>query len=277
MHDDVTAQVREEFGRAAAGWGRWADAVQRDDAPRYVDAAAVAVGDRVLEVGAGAGEQTLALAELVGPQGEVVATDLSPQMVEVAARRVKDAGFGNVEFVSGSVDAIEVEETSFDACISGFTWEFLADPIGGAVRVRSLLIGGGRFAASVWAPLPDVPMRAIAVTVILSELRLPRPAQPEGIDLADPREFERVLGQAGFEDVAVTNFPVVMRWANPGAYARWMREIAPQLDDLIEAHDPKRTEQIWDAVASAAADHADDDGALRLVNEAFLGVGARPR
>ncbi len=276
MADDVTAQARQQWGRAAAGWGRWADAVERDDAARYVDAAAVEVGDRVLEVGAGAGEQTLVLAEQVGPRGVVVATDLCPEMVDVAARRVGRAGFDNVEFVSGSVDAIDFEEASFDACISGFTWEFLADPIGAAAKVMGLLSPRGRFAASVWGPMPDVPMRSTAVTVILSELELPQPAQPEGADLADPREFERVLNQAGFGDVTVTDLPVVMRWATPVVYAQWMREIAPQLDDVIAAHDPQRTEQIWDAVASAAAHHVVDDGTVRMVNQAFLGVGTRP-
>ncbi len=276
MAGDVTAQVREYFGRAAAGWGRWADAVERDDAARYIEASAVEAGDCVLEIGAGAGEQTLVLAEHVGPQGVVVATDLCPEMVDVAARRVTEAGFDNVEFVAGSVDVIELEEASFDACISGFTWEFLADPIGAAVRVKRLLTQRGRFAASTWAPLPGVPMRTIASTVILSELGLPPPAEPAGVDLADPREFERALSQAGFEDVTVTESPVVMRWATPDAYARWMREIAPHFDDLINAHDPNRTEQIWDAVAHAAADHLVDDGTVRMVNEAFLGAGARP-
>ena len=276
MADDVTARTREHFGRAAVGWERWGDAMQRDDAARYVEAAAVASGDRVLEVGAGTGEQTLALAERVGPQGMVVATDLSPEMLDVGARRVREAGFDNVEFVAAGIDALDLEEATFDACVSGFTWEFLSDPLAGAVRVRSLLTPGGRFAASVWGQGPDVPMRAIVGTVILSELGIPRPAPSAGLDLADPGQFDRVLTEAGFEDVSVAELPVCMRWATPGEYAQSMRELAPQLQDLIDAHDPQRTDQIWHAVAEAVADHVTGDGTVRLANQAFLGVGVRP-
>ncbi|MDJ0923121.1 MAG: methyltransferase domain-containing protein [Acidimicrobiia bacterium] len=275
MADDVTARTREFFRRAADGWDRWGEAMQRDDTARYVDSAAVASGDRVLEIGAGGGEQTLVLAEQVGPHGSVVATDLSPEMLDVAARRVREAGFSNVEFVTAGVGELDLEEASFNSCVSGFTWEFLADPLAAAIRVKSLLVPGGRFVASVWGQGASVPMRALVGTVVLSELGIPQPTYPAG--LADPDEFNRVLTGAGFADVSVVGFPARMRWPNPSAYAQSMDGLAPQLQDLIEAHDPQKTEQIWDAVAQAAAEHVTEDGAVLLVNQAFLGIGVRPR
>lgn len=277
MVEDVTAGMREQFGRAAAGWDRWSVEMQRDDAARYVEAAEVGRGDRVLEIGAGAGDQTLKLAERVGPEGRVIATDLTPEMLDIAARRVDDAGFSNVEFIVAGVDALDLQEASFDACVSGFTWEFLPDPVAAAATVRRLLAGGGRLAASVWGPGPEVPMRSIVGTVVLSELGIELPARDVVIDLADPSQFGQALASAGFEDVSVREFPVCMEWAAPDAYARSMRELAPQLQDLIEEHDPGRTEQIWDAVAEAAVDHVTGDGPVRMVNAAFLGVGVRPR
>ena len=124
---------------------------------------------------------------------------------------------------------------------------------------------------------PEVPFRAIVGTVILSELSIPRPAAPTDIDLADPSQFERVLTEAGFEDVSVTEVSVTMRWATPQAYADSMRELGPFLQDLIEEHDLEKTETIWDAVAEAAADHIAEDGTVRLMNQAFMGVGVRPQ
>ncbi|MDJ0498346.1 MAG: methyltransferase domain-containing protein [Acidimicrobiia bacterium] len=274
MADDVTARAREFFRRAADGWDRWGEAMQRDDAARYLEAAAVASGDRVLEIGAGGGEQTLTLAEQVGPQGTVVATDLSPEMLEVGARRVSEAGFDNVKFIAAGIDALDLEEASFDACVSGFTWEFLADPLTAAVIVRDLLAPGGRFVASVWDQGASVPMRSIVGTVVLSELGIPLPTPPAG--LADPSRFARVLADAGFSPVSVTEFPVRMGWATPEAYAQSMRGLAPSLQDLIDAHDPKRTDEIWGAVARAAEEHVAEDGTVLLVNQAFMGVGVRP-
>ena len=275
MAEDVTGRVREFFRRAADGWDRWGEAMQRDDTVRYIEAAAVAPGHRVLEIGAGGGEQTLRLAESVGPDGLVVATDLAPEMLAVGVRRIGEAGFRNVEFVAAGVDELDLTEASFDSCVSGFTWEFLAYPLTAAIKVRSLLTPGGRFAASVWGQGAGVPMRAIVGTVVLSELRIPEPTIPPP-GLADPGEFERILTEAGLEDVSVTEFPVCMEWANPTAYAQSMNELAPSLQDLIDQHDPQRTEQIWDAVAQAVENHVTEDGTVRLVNQAFMGVGARP-
>ena len=277
MSEDMTARMREQFDRAAVGWERWSGVMRRDDADRYIEAAAVAPGDRVLEVGAGTGEQTLELAARVGPQGSVVATDLSPEMLDVGARRVTDAGLDNVRFVAAGIDALDLEEASFDACVSGFTWEFLSDPLAGAVAVRRLLTPGGRFAASVWGHGARVPMRAIVGTVVLSELGIPLPEPAGGIGLAEPDRFSDVLAEAGFADVSVTEIPVIMSWATPAAYAQCMGELAPQLQDLIDAHDPQGSERIWAAVADAVGEHVDEDGLVRLVNQAFLGVGARPR
>ena len=276
MAEDMTAQMREHFNRAAVGWERWSGVMQRDDAARYIEAAAVSSGDRVLEVGAGTGEQTLELAARVGPNGAVVATDLSPEMLAIGARRVRDAGFENVQFVAVGVDALDFEEATFDACVSGFTWEFLSDPLAGAVEVRRLLAPGGWFAASVWGQGPDVPMRAIVGSVILSELGMERPEPPDDIGLADPDRFIQILTDAGFGSVSVTEVPVVMRWATAEAYAQCMGELAPQLQDLIDVHDPQRSEEIWAAVADAVVEHTAEDDTVRLANQAFLGVGTRP-
>ena len=276
MSDDVTARMRDQFSRAAAGWERWSGVMQRDDTGRYIEAAAVASGDRVLEVGAGTGEQTLELAAKVGPKGSVVATDLSPDMLAVGARRAARAGLENIRFVAAGVDALDLDEGAFDACVSGFTWEFLADPLAGAVTVRRFLTPGGRFAATVWGAAANVPMRSIVGTVVLSELDMELPEPNGGLGLADPGRFTGVLSEAGFADVSVTEIPVVMSWETPEAYAQCMGELAPQLHDLIDARAPQRAGEIWASVADAVGDHTDEDGSVRLVNQAFLGVGARP-
>ncbi|MDJ0497661.1 MAG: methyltransferase domain-containing protein [Acidimicrobiia bacterium] len=274
MTDEVTARAREFFRRAAYGWDRWGEEIRRDDAAQYLEAASVAAGDRVLEIGAGGGEQTLELANRVGPDGLVVATDLTPEMLDVGVRRIREARLSNVEFIAAGVDELELEEASFDSCVSGFTWEFLSDPVVAAARVRTLLAPGGRFVASAWGQAASVPMRAIVGTVVLSELGIPQPAPSAG--LADPSQFARVLADAGFSPVSVREFPVRMGWATPEAYAESMRGLAPSLQDLIDAHDPQRTDEIWGAVARAAAEHVTEDGTVQLVNQAFLGVGIRP-
>ena len=61
-----------------------------------LDAAGVTTGSRVLDVAAGAGGQSLAAARRVGPTGHVLATDISPAILEYAAKAATDAGLANV-------------------------------------------------------------------------------------------------------------------------------------------------------------------------------------
>src|SRR5690349_2409830 len=63
--------------------------------------AGIGPGMRVLDVGSGAGDVAILLAELVGPAGEVVGTDMSAKALELARGRVADLGLKNVSFVDG--------------------------------------------------------------------------------------------------------------------------------------------------------------------------------
>src|SRR5947208_13566783 len=92
--------THEQWEAAAAAWHRWRWTLNRWLGPAtdlVLDRAHVGAGKRVLDVAAGAGEQTLVIARRVGPTGYVLATDLSAGILQFAAEEVKKAGFENVE------------------------------------------------------------------------------------------------------------------------------------------------------------------------------------
>src|SRR5262245_45481192 len=70
---------------------------------RFFQAAGIGLGMKVLDIGSGAGDVALLLAELVGPRGRVVGVEMNPAIVETARARVEAAGWGNVTFVVGDV------------------------------------------------------------------------------------------------------------------------------------------------------------------------------
>ncbi len=277
--DDFIAFQREQWRRAAPGWKRWAEVfAQRDDAHRYLEAGGVESGHRVLELGAGTGDQTLTLAEMVGPEGRVVATDLSEEMLAIAQKRVSAAGFGNVEFRVADAGRLELDEDGFDVAVSGFTWMFLPEPAAAASRVQDMLTPGGRFVASAWGPPPQVPMLATAMMVIVPELGIEPPA-PEGpglFALADPDRFQGLFEDAGFEDISVSPFTVRLVFPSPEKFAEFTRDVAIAVSDLVREHAPERSEEIWAKVADAARAQAGTDGSVTYENVALLGVGRRP-
>jgi ubiquinone/menaquinone biosynthesis C-methylase UbiE len=83
-----------------------------------LDLTGVGVGDRILDVGVGTGEQTLAAARSVGPSGGVLATDIAPQMLALAAEATAQAGLRNVETRVLDARDLDLEPESFDAAIS---------------------------------------------------------------------------------------------------------------------------------------------------------------
>ncbi len=82
--------TREQWQRAAEAWHRYGPTLGAWLGPateRMLDLAGVGSGHRVLDVAAGAGEQTLAIARRVGPGGSVLATDIAPRILELRGRR----------------------------------------------------------------------------------------------------------------------------------------------------------------------------------------------
>ena len=89
----------QQWNSAAEAWHRWSPLLSRWLGPAtetMLDMCAVGEGSRVLDVAAGAGEQTLTVAKRVGKYGHVMATDISPTILEYAKSTAKLAGCANV-------------------------------------------------------------------------------------------------------------------------------------------------------------------------------------
>jgi SAM-dependent methyltransferase len=109
---------------------------------RVFEAAGIGAGMRVLDVGSGAGDVSLLLAELVGPTGRVVGVDQNAAILDTARARVAAAGWRNVEFYAG--DAAEVAPgEAFDAAVGRWVLMYQPDPAAFVRRlVMRLRVGG---------------------------------------------------------------------------------------------------------------------------------------
>ena len=84
-------------------------------------------GMRVLEIGSGAGDVALTLAELVGPTGKVVGVDVNADILDTARQRAIDAGMQNVEFIADDARTLTFPE-KFDAIVGRFVLMYMAAP-----------------------------------------------------------------------------------------------------------------------------------------------------
>jgi SAM-dependent methyltransferase len=105
-------------------------------------AVGISSGMKVLDVGSGAGDVALLLADLVGPRGSVVGVEMNPTILETARARVRAAGWMNVTFFEGDVDDVGLDD-DFDAVVGRWILMYLPDPVGVLRRLLSHLRPGG--------------------------------------------------------------------------------------------------------------------------------------
>lgn len=101
-------------------------------------------GERVVDVGCGAGIDSLVAAKMVGPEGRVIGVDMTPAMLERARRAAAEAGFGNVEFREGLMEDLPVEDGWADVVISNGVLNLTPDKPRALAEMARVLAPGGR-------------------------------------------------------------------------------------------------------------------------------------
>ena len=134
--------TRQQWNSAAEAWHRWSPLLSRWLGPAtetMLDMCHVDKGSRVLDVAAGAGEQTVTIAKRVGESGHVLATDISPDILGFARESANLAGMNNIhtQVIDGE-SLTELDAAPFDAVIfrAGFN-NIQVEAINAPVRVTS--------------------------------------------------------------------------------------------------------------------------------------------
>src|SRR3954451_23973869 len=108
--EDFRETQHKHWDSAAVGWMEWSefnDSADTHISERLVGLAGVESGSRVLDVAAGYGEPALTAARKAGPEGRVVATDISAEMLAFGRERAAAAGLGNVEFMESDASSLD--------------------------------------------------------------------------------------------------------------------------------------------------------------------------
>ncbi len=142
--DITTSDDTYGLGRSSAETQRLITQAQLYDSftRQVFQAAGIATGMKVLDVGSGAGDVALLLADLVGPMGSVVGVDINPIILETARARAQEAGLANVTFLAGEVGSCKLER-EFDAAVGRWILMHVSDPVETVRTVVNHLRTGG--------------------------------------------------------------------------------------------------------------------------------------
>ena len=189
-----------------------------------------APGDLVLDLAAGTGD----VAEAVAARGAtVIATDLSPVMVEAARRR----DIAGAEHCVMDMQVIDLPDASVDAVVSRFGYMLVPDQARALAETRRVLKPGAPLAFATWAPAKRNPW-ATAYGPVLIERGLqepPQPDEPGQFALAEPGRIEQLVRAARFDEVAVQEVSVEYRFADWEDYRRVVTRLAASLRQTLQA------------------------------------------
>lgn len=249
--DKYKQTTRRQWEDYAEGWNAWAPLLESwlgDATERMLDMAGVGAGSRVVDVAAGAGGQSIAAARRVGPDGSVLATDLSPTILTYAAKAAADVGLDNLS--TRELDGEKLTELpagSFDAAISRVGFIYFPDRHAALTGIHHALGEGGRFATVTYSTAATNEFFSIPVKLIreAAELPAPQPGQPGPFSLADPAVLEGELIAAGFHDVEVQVVDAPVRLSSAAECVRFERESFGALHQMLGGLDPDAREQVW--------------------------------
>jgi len=139
---EIQAKASAQFSATAERYVDSARHANGDDLARLVELAQPGGRERVLDIATGAGHTALAFAPHVA---EVVASDLTPRMLEVAQELAAKRGVGNVRFVQAQAEALPFDDASFDLVTCRVAPHHFADPVAFVHEVARVLRPGGRF------------------------------------------------------------------------------------------------------------------------------------
>jgi SAM-dependent methyltransferase len=256
---DFREAQHRNWDSAAVGWMEWSEFNDRADrhiSERLVELAGVRSGSRVLDVACGYGEPALTAARKAGPEGHVVATDISAEMLAFGRERAALAGLGNVEFIESDASSLDFPRASFDAAVSRWGIIFEPDAEAAAARIRDFLKPGARIAISSWGEPDQVPFLSIPMRTTRERLGVPPPPAGTPGPLSRPTRaaIGGLLEGGGFSNVAVEQDEVIFEFDSPEHFTAYVRAIAAPIRAMIEQHAGDAQEEAWDAITQAAAD-----------------------
>jgi SAM-dependent methyltransferase len=267
MFDPISYKIttRDQWETAAGAWHRWGPELESwlgTATETMLDLAAVRTGSRVLDVAAGAGGQSLAAAHRTGPDGRVVATDISPTILSYAAKAAAESGLpvDTLELDGEAVDTLP--EASYDAVISRLGVIYLPDRQRALGGMRRVLREGGRAAVVVYSTAQRNEFFSVPVGIIRARAGLgaPEPGQPGPFSLGGPGVLESALGDAGFRDVTVRAVPAPLRLPSATECVRFERESFGALHQMLRPVPAEQQPAVWAEIEDALRRFETDRG-----------------
>ena len=266
---------------AAQGWDQHSALIRdwlREATAAMLDAAAIVPGAKVLDVAAGAGDQTLDIAQRVGAQGQVLATDISPGILERAAHKLQAAGWRNVRTLQADAQALGLVGANFDAAVCRLGLMFCASPLLALQSIQLALAPGARFSGLVFAGPEANPCITITMQTALRHAGAAarNPFEPGSLlSLGRPGLMAALLQEAGFERIEVRPLSVPFAAPRCADSLAFVRSAGSPVRELLKPLNAPARERAWAEIAQRLEVFTTPDG-WSGPNQLLLFMASKP-
>lgn len=269
----------DQWNKDAAAWHRWGPTLQTwfsGVTQKMLDLAQVAPGQRILDIATGAGEPALSTAERLGPQGEVLATDLSENILQFAQKIADDRGLSHFKTQAMDGEHLELTDASFDIVLCRFGLIYMPNRQGALTEWLRLLKPGGRAVVAVFSTPERNSWGAVPIEIIRkrAQLPLPLPGQPGPFSLGGDSVLEGAFRQAGYRNIEVYTLSAPLRMTSAAECIRFERQSFGAFNQMMAHLSQTERESIWDEVEVAMRVFESPDG-FEVSCEPIVGVGVK--
>ena len=276
--DEVRDAQRVTWAGLSAAWEKW-DALIMDQlgpvGAAMIERLDVADDQQHLDIASGTGEPGLSIARLA-PRGRVVLTDLSSEMLGVAARRAGAQGIANVETKVCSADDLPFGNDTFGSVSIRFGYMFLPDMAAATAEFARVLEPGGRLCSAVWTKPDENPWTSLLMQAIATETPIP-PVDPDAPSMyrcAAAGAVGALYERAGLRAVEEWDVGIELVTDSPAEYWDVMSEHVSLAAAVLKRVDREQRQRIR-ASAIEKARAFEKDGAIRVPGLARCIVGTK--
>ena len=223
-------------------------------------AARLEPGQRLLDLASGPGLLARDAGAVVGPNGLVIASDISEGQLACCPDLPRVAADG---------EALPFAATCFDRVLCGLGLMFFPDEQAALREIRRVLAPHGRLALSVWGAADDVPLVECALACMRRLLPPPRVARPSIFRCGEAGELDRRLAGADFCDIEIRPHRFTVGFADASAYWQGFLDLAGGAAESLARLPAEKQQALAAAVAAELAPYA-VSGGYRLTSTVLL-------
>lgn len=245
--------THNQWQAAAEAWYQWSPTLSQwlgKATEKMLEMACITKGNHVLDIAAGAGEQSITTAKKVGPSGYVLATDISPKILEYAKQLALQAGVINIDTSVMDGENLTLEDETFDAVISRVGLIYFPDQQKALKEMLRVLKPGGKVAAIVYSTPEKNKFFSVPVSIIRNRAKLPPPlpGQPGPFSLGATGTIEKAFSLAGFKNVRseLVDSPLLLSSAKE--CVRFEKESFGALHQMMSSLSDSEKESVWEEI-----------------------------